>query len=977
MHSIQPIDPTKPCSLNIPEKGSVQWLNRSSLKTGWRQTMWKDFRIAGPMFLITIFGLVWIQLLIVLYRSSMGTIDAAYPFSTYTSSPAALLFMSAPFIVVLGCAALLIGADRESNTWSWCSSLPIDWRLSLSSKLAVAVTFSLIAALLTAILPATLNLLPDYLVTHGFFEAMAAAINTILVWAQLLLLSYLCQLLFNESLKALFVAIGALIAFQSLSIGLFTGYLVSLWQTVMGSTGSLSHQESVASVVLNCLMLAIQAPLLLWLYRWRWYSGQQTDWMLSLLRWGDNENLERKLHSEAVRGQLQEKSETEAAELRRQDQNVAEEICDQAYRNRWMNGLHPSLLWTEMWLAVHNQFRVSAVFAVVAILVSKVLSSQLVEPRHGLPNIGWISVIAIATAVSGVLTFTEDQTRSRYRFLADRGAGVWYLLLARLTVSAATVALTILLVSQFFLVPAAQILRQLAPEAYRLFLASSAFGIPIGSFYDLVVQFSSTQLSSIFGLAILVYLWQIGVLASICFRRPMSALFATVSTIVVINAISLFVFYLLAAANGLTRPILSDLFIGPWLLLGHSLTDKSSLAVCIFLSFVVIMLALQSIAMWRFTKRLLVSESPGLGFRFLAVVPGSFLVAFLLISFTTATFGFLVLPAYDEKKIGLLSVDELIQLAEFEQPDLGEVEALRDSLVPGEELVARLNLEATADEQQDLSDVLFRFWNRLGYEPTTRQPGPDLSMLKPSLDEAEMWKRATEEISALESSLTKPFRTTTRPEQLFLAPVNRAVMRAALIGKLAGLAGEPDLSRRAWTAAHRLWTAANYLTSQKQLHSAKLHSANTLLSQSELWELASTLSESEIRLLGGPEVVRSILPPKMDSWKQQLRTTMQYHTSIQFHWLETPHKIPDELVTRFYLRQRFPFLVRHYPPLRWLSQRSMVQSQRSFVQWLSIEADGENIFYFDREIKAQRSLLEKLDQMEAEPSSVLREGPAL
>lgn len=927
MQSTQPMDTAKPYSFNVLRKASARWLGWPSVHKGWYPTLWKDFRIVGPMFLITVLGIVLMQSLFVLDQSIMGSDNAVYHWSGQSSSPAALLFMSAPFIVLLGCAALLIGADRESNSWSWCSSLPIDWRLSLFSKLAVTVILSLIAALLTFILPATFQQLPDFLVTQGSLESLAAAINTLLVWAQLLVLSFLCLLLFNESLKALFVAIGVLIAFQSLSIGLLTDYLVSLCQAVMGSVGNLSHRESLANIVLNCLMLMIQAPLLWWLFRWRWYSGQQTDWMTSLLT--------------RRQGNI------------RRENILPEEMCPEV-----SSGLHPSLLSTEMWLAIHNQLRIISVLAVVAILVSKLLFSRLVDPSIGsVAKTEWLAVIAIATAIFGAMTFAGDQGRSRYRFLADRGASVWHLLLARLSVSAAAVAVTVFLVSQLFLLPAGPILSQVPSAVFQLFLGL-AMGAPFGFNPEGPDLFFSKWLGSISGLAILAYLWQIGVLASICFRRPMSALFATGLAIASITGISLFVLYLQTNGQGANIPILGNLFLGPGLLLTQSLVHKTSPAACIFLSFAGVLLALQSIALWRFAKGLLVWESPGLGFRFLTAVPGSYLVAFLATSFVAATFGFLVLPAYDEKKVGLLSVEELIRLAQFEQLDLSEVEALGDSLVPAEELVARLNLEATEDGQQDLGNVLVHLWSRLRYEPMTRQL-EDFPNLKPSLDEVELWKRATDELSALESSLSKPLRPANRPDQLFLAPSNRAAIRAALIGKLAGLAGEPELSLRAWTAAHHLMR--HNLMRHKQLDSF-----HTLLPQSDLWELMSTLTEDEVRLLGGPEVVRSILPPRIESWKQQMNAAMLYNTSIQIQWLETPDKIPDELADRFYLRQQAPFLIRHYPPLRWLAQRSC-------VQWLNVDVYPEDLF--DREIKAERSLLERLDQMESQPSASIKHEP--
>jgi hypothetical protein len=675
--------------------------------------------------------------------------------------------------------------------------------------------------------------------------------------------------------------------------------------------------------------------------------------MTSLLRRRQRIILPEEMYPEVSSGQLQANSEMEAVDLLRSDQHAGELLSEQDYRNRWMNGIHPSLLLTEMWLAVHNQFRISVVLAMVAILVSRVLFLQLVDLSYGsIPKTEWLSVIAITTAILGAMTFAGDQGRSRYRFLADRGASVWHLLLARLTVSAAAVAVTVFLVSQLFLVPAGQILSQVPSAVFQLFLGLS-IGAPFGFNREVADLFSSKWLGSISGLAILVYLWQIGVLASICFRRPMSALFATGLAVASITGISLFVLYLQISSQGANLPILGNLFLGPGLLLTQSLVHKISPAACIFLSFAGVLLALQSIALWRFAKGLLVWESPGLGFRLLTAVPGSYLVAFLATSFLAATFGFLLLPAYDEKKIGILSVEELIKLAQFEQLDLGEVEALGDSLVPAEELVARLNLEATADRQQDLGYVLVQLWSRLRYDPTTRQL-EDFPNLKPSLDEAELWKRATNELSALESSLSKPLRPANRPDQLFLAPSNRAAMRAALIGKLAGLAGEPELSLRAWTAAH-------HLMRQKQLDSF-----NTLLPQSDLWELMSTLTEDEVRLLGGPEVVRSILPPRIESWKQQVNAAMLYNTSISIQWLETPDKIPNELADRFYLRRQNPFLIRHYPPLRWLAQRSS-------VQWLNVDVYPENLF--DRGIKAERSLLERLDKMESEPSASIKHEP--
>src|SRR5690349_6329113 len=103
----------------------------------WRHLLWKDFHQVRPALVGSLGILACLQLLyLVLQLFANGTGMQTFQ-HTYT------LALLAPTLAAIACSGLLIGHERQTRTWNWSSSLPLDWRWALASKFIVWFVSSL------------------------------------------------------------------------------------------------------------------------------------------------------------------------------------------------------------------------------------------------------------------------------------------------------------------------------------------------------------------------------------------------------------------------------------------------------------------------------------------------------------------------------------------------------------------------------------------------------------------------------------------------------------------------------------------------------------------------------------------------------------------------------------------------------------------------------------------------------------------
>lgn len=582
--------------------GSNQNLKAPSRKrympAGLQQALWKDYRAIAPMLLTIILCTIGLQLLLV------SIWDYSNPVKAQELIPLTLFVMAIPFVVLLGCTGVLIGSERESHTWNWCSSLPIDWRISLLSKLTVTLVASLTAALLTSIIPAVLGQfghLEDYCGANQFFTFIG---NALLIWCQLLLLSFFCVLLFREAITALLIAAGSLFVCHLLFIFMIAETAKTLSEKWIGSGIDPDQMGFVAYISLSGLLLPAFALLMVVGYRWRWYSGQNAE-VPSL------GSLARSIPM-----------------LDRSDSKASLSIRDQTSRALLLSAPHPRIFRTELWLTFRGQWAINLAVIAVPIATALVVWGQ---PQFG---IFWSSNLALvlswlAIAILGSLTFAGDQSRGRYRFLADRGASPTVFWATRLLVSLLTV-IAVIVIDSFVL----DIQNVAAFSVDRQYSESSRF-MGIAPAY--------------FGVTVLTAIWMLGVLASICLRRPIMSALATV--LILFGIMNLVVFVhsmwkeICLAPNDYPNLYFLLTSIFGFGMNGSNFTPRLGIHPLALCTFSVSLLVQWLIVLRPVVKRWLVWESPRLEIIFLLAIPVTLLISSMATAFVTATFGLLTSPS--------------------------------------------------------------------------------------------------------------------------------------------------------------------------------------------------------------------------------------------------------------------------------------------------------------------------------------------
>lgn len=906
-----------------------------------QRAFWKDFRAVMPMLLVIVLGTVGLQALMV------AIWDYSDPVKAQALFPLSYIVILTPFVILLGCSGLLIGGERENQSWNWCSSLPIDWRIALLSKLTVTLVASLLASLLVSAIPFAVGQVSQALGFSENFTTSAMVTSGILVWFQLLMVSYFCVLLFREAMTALLIAAGVLIACQLTSIAAASKAVVYLENSFSGFANNSEYSRYLLYLLMNCLLLASFAILMIASYRWRWYIGQNSNWPSGrslLRRFTLRERLGRLKSSRDSQPSVKQlqlhpaiSSASGFSYWQSLDNQAALSIIEQKSRYQLLSQPHPWPFRTELWLAFRSQWAMSLAVITLPVTIALAERGQVKSAEFWAPELA-LMLSWLAIAILGSLTFAGEQSRGRYRFLAERGAIPDLFWVTRLLVSWLVVITLVSVVSVLL-----QIKNGDAGFIGDQGMAPTHF-MRISPAY--------------FGMAVLSAIWMLGVLASICFRRPIMS--ATATVLIILGFANLW---------GLTKIWWQNIIFAPNLypnfsflrtyILGLDTQDNPfssangihSVVLCIFIA----SLLIQWLIVLRLVvKRWLVWESPRLEFIFLFSVPFVLLTSLAFTFFVTATFGFLAFPSYAEKELRLLSTQEIVAVTQQELYDLSELISSANDLAPTSELTVRL-LEDPLDQHKlsgefTLKSVCRSLENVWICSSVEKVDTPVFSSITKTLTDPVLFRLANNEISLLESSLEKPLRKPTSDYQFYLISIQHFALRAAAIGKLAAQAGELELSRRA------LQTVREIIA-----HPSIQLTIGPVL-KGRVWCILSQLSESEIHTLGGPDVVRQMLPEKED-WNRHYKQMRRYSSSLKLRWIESAGQFPSDLAERTGLRDH-PMIVRYYPPIRWLMARSVIQSY--------VESENRTSYKnLVKELKRNEALLmDRLEKMEIDEAAL-------
>lgn len=233
-------------------------------RSRWTSLLWKDFHQVKFVILMVAGSSMALQILTTIW----GLLEEL------NQRPSLLVFENIPFwaivgptLVALGCCGMLIGHERQSGTWNWQSSLPISWRESLSSKLIVTLLSSLLTFVLLATIPAVLLATQRLTYDWTSIELTEFRVGSLLVFLQVIAVSFVVSLLMRETLNAL-VATGLLLTVgQALLIALVVDLTYKGAPTI--------DAKSVVIVAYSIVFTGLAG--LLVAYRWRWSNGQFTE----------------------------------------------------------------------------------------------------------------------------------------------------------------------------------------------------------------------------------------------------------------------------------------------------------------------------------------------------------------------------------------------------------------------------------------------------------------------------------------------------------------------------------------------------------------------------------------------------------------------------------------------------------------------------------------------------------------------------
>lgn len=189
-----------------------------------KHLLWKDARTIQPLIIALVFGIVLINV-IVLMVMLMDRNQSASPFVS--------LWILMPNLLALGAPALLVGTEEETGTLGWLRTLPVSWRKVADAKLVVAGLSLLIVwvvATLVLFLVRVRFSNPLEMANLSFFRMSentaytdqilsVSGIAYLMFFSCLLLLcGFITAYLFRSALAAL-IAVVPLIACVSVSIG--------------------------------------------------------------------------------------------------------------------------------------------------------------------------------------------------------------------------------------------------------------------------------------------------------------------------------------------------------------------------------------------------------------------------------------------------------------------------------------------------------------------------------------------------------------------------------------------------------------------------------------------------------------------------------------------------------------------------------------------------------------------------------------
>ena len=339
----------------------------------WTHLLWKDARQVLPGVAICFAFTIIAQLLTRWRWIVLGNLDV----------PRGLAIVG-PIIVVLACTSFLIGSEKQNRTLHWLSTLPIPWYRSLTSRflvatLCTAITIAVSYAIATVGRPAVEN-------KFGILEQHHLT-WIVLVAIELLLLSTILLLIFEEPLYGLAGA------------GIFTILInsgaVYISQAALNESSVLRVNPDRLQVLFffGFIILGLLAiGVIVTLYRWRWYLGQQ-------IRFSN------------VWGLIIRPNEVTSAS------HMAPAIVH--YPNRPFVTLltqsirHDSLSWFAFALAPWIAYGITSF-------------THPLAARETLAFISFFSILLL-----GITCFLADHYKQRFRFLSDRGVSIWKFYAAR------------------------------------------------------------------------------------------------------------------------------------------------------------------------------------------------------------------------------------------------------------------------------------------------------------------------------------------------------------------------------------------------------------------------------------------------------------------------------------------------------------------------------------------------------------------
>ncbi len=338
----------------------------------WKHLLWKDTRQVLPGVAICFAFTVVAQLLTRWRLIVLENVDI----------PRGLAIVG-PIVVALACTAMLIGSEKQNRKLHWLSTLPIPWYRSLSSQFFIA---TLCTAASVAVSYAIANVgrpaIEDKL---GALE-LHRLTTVILVAVEILLMSTILLLVVEEPLYGLAGA-----GFITIFINTFFAYL---WLASINHSSVLRIDQAnlellflVGFSILSLLAIGVVVVL----YRWRWYQGQQMQFANA---W---------------------------ALLKMPRENLATQARPRitAYPNRPFVTL------------LVQSIRQSGFFSIVIMIASAIGVAISVRYRQEEGLASSILFFPLSIFLLGMNCFIADHYQHRYRFLSDRGVSTWKFYFAR------------------------------------------------------------------------------------------------------------------------------------------------------------------------------------------------------------------------------------------------------------------------------------------------------------------------------------------------------------------------------------------------------------------------------------------------------------------------------------------------------------------------------------------------------------------